>query len=270
MKTFFFMAGLPRSGATVLSTILNQNPDFYVPPASPMFRMYLRLANCHEELENVDFLRNDDIANVYYTMSHNFYAKYDAKYIIDKNLNWVSPLGVEIISKFINQNVKIICPVRPIAEILTSFDTIINANDISRSNPMDQQVVSTSFPDKSLADRRADYLMQPNNDIYNSINWMTNIWKSEFKSIMHIIDYNDFVAKPKETLSALYDFLEIEKFEHSFDNIEDKLGIKQDSVTGIYDLHKVYPKLERRSVDPTKVLLPETIERYSGLEFWRA
>lgn len=269
MKTLFFMAGLQRSGATVLSTILNQNPDFYVPPASPLVRMYLRLANCHEELENADYLRNEDIANVYLTMSQNFYARVDAKYIIDKNLNWVSPLGIEIISKFINSNVKIICPVRPVAEILASFDKIINENDKSRSNPIDQQVISTSFPDKPLADRRADFLMQPNNDIYNSINWMANIWNSELKSIMHIVDYNDFVAKPQKTLDALYDFLEVPKFKHSFNNIEDKLRISPESITGIYNLHKVHPELKKMSIDPTKVLLPETIQRYSGLEFWK-
>jgi hypothetical protein len=36
MKQFFFMAGMQRSGATVLSAILNQNKDMWVTPASPL------------------------------------------------------------------------------------------------------------------------------------------------------------------------------------------------------------------------------------------
>ena len=36
MKTYFFMAGLPRAGATLLQAILNQNPDIHTGPESPV------------------------------------------------------------------------------------------------------------------------------------------------------------------------------------------------------------------------------------------
>ena len=35
-KKYYFMGGLPRSGSTLLSTILNQNPRFYSGPSSPV------------------------------------------------------------------------------------------------------------------------------------------------------------------------------------------------------------------------------------------
>ena len=45
-KTFYFMAGLPRSGSTLLSSILNQNPRFYSGPSSPVLgAMYALEAN---------------------------------------------------------------------------------------------------------------------------------------------------------------------------------------------------------------------------------
>jgi sulfotransferase len=269
MKTFFFMAGLQRSGGTVLSAILNQNSAMHSAPASPLFKMYTRLANSYEEPENLDYRREDDIANIYYNIPHAFYASNESQYIVDKNYNWVSPLGVEIIQKFINSNVKIICPVRNIVDILTSYDTIINANDNSRSNPMDQKVIATSYPDKPIADRRADFLMAPNQDIYQSINYMANIWNSEHKNIMHIVDYDELTSKPQETLNSIYNFLEIKPFKHDFDNIQDTLNIPSKSIIGIYDFYKVNSKLEKKSVDSNKVLLPETIDRYSGLEFWK-
>ena len=39
MKTYHLLAGLPRSGNTLLSAILNQNPDIYSSPLSPITGM---------------------------------------------------------------------------------------------------------------------------------------------------------------------------------------------------------------------------------------
>ena len=36
MKNYYFISGLPRSGSTLLSTILSQNPDFYADISSPL------------------------------------------------------------------------------------------------------------------------------------------------------------------------------------------------------------------------------------------
>jgi sulfotransferase len=36
MKSYYFISGLPRSGSTLLSGILKQNPEFYADIASPV------------------------------------------------------------------------------------------------------------------------------------------------------------------------------------------------------------------------------------------
>ena len=43
MKTYYFMSGLPRSGSTVLASILNQNPAVYVTPTSPMLNVAVKM-----------------------------------------------------------------------------------------------------------------------------------------------------------------------------------------------------------------------------------
>ena len=35
-KKYYFMAGLPRAGSTLLSSLLNQNPNLYSGPSSPV------------------------------------------------------------------------------------------------------------------------------------------------------------------------------------------------------------------------------------------
>jgi hypothetical protein len=67
----------------------------------------------------------------------------------------------------------------------------------------------------------------------------------------------------------IYNFLEIKPFKHDFDNIYDTFNIPSESVIGIYDLYKVHSKLEKEPIDSGKILLSETIKKYSGLEFWK-
>jgi len=269
MKEFFFLAGMQRSGATILSAILNQNPDIWVSPASPLFRMMFTQTQSHNELENIDYNRSAAIDDTIATIPHAFYQDKSAKYIIDKNLNWPSPQGVEIIAKYITKNVKFICPVRNVIDILVSFDTIINAHPDSKNNQMDEQVLASTLPDKPLADRRADFLMRQDKDIQLSLQFMKHATIPEFRHLFHFVEYDDLTTNPEREIDKIYDFLAIEKYNHKFENIEDRSGISEDSITKIKNLHTIRPNLQKVSRKPEEVLLPQTIARYSNLEFWR-
>ena len=269
MKQFFFLAGMQRSGATVLSAILNQNPDVWVSPASPLFRMMLTQTQSHNELENIDYSRSVAIDDTIATIPHAFYQDKSAKYIIDKNLNWPNPLGVELINRYITKDIKIICPVRNVLDVIVSFDTIINAHPDSKNNQMDEQVLALTYSNMPLADRRADFLMRNDKDIALSLNFMRHALIPEYRHIFHFVDYDDLINNPEQEINKIYEYLEIPKYNHKFKNIEDISGISENSLTGIKNLHKIRPKLEKKSRKPEDVLQPETIQRYSGLEFWR-
>ena len=87
--------------------------------------------------------------------------------------------------------------------------------------------------------------------------------------MFHFVDYDDLINNPKKEINKIYDFLEIKKYNHEFRNIKDISGISEDSITGIKNLHTIRPNLQKVSKRPEDVFLPETIKRYSGLEFWR-
>lgn len=269
MKQFFFMAGMQRSGATIISAILNQNPDIWVSPASPLYRMMVAQAQSHNELENIDYNRSDAIDNVLRSIPNTFYADKKAKYIIDKNLNWPSSTGAEVIFKYITQNIKFICPVRSVLDIITSFDTIINASPDSKNNIMDEQVLNQTYADKPLADRRADFLMRHDKDISLCLDFMKPALTPQFRHMFHFVEYDDFINDPEKEINNIYEYLEIPHFNHTFQNIFDKTDISPDSLTGIKDLHKIRPTISKVSRRPEDVLLPQTITKYSGLEFWR-
>ena len=51
-----------------------------------------------------------------------------------------------------------------------------------------------------------------------SIHHLTQL--PENKGMAHLIEYNDLINKPKETIQDVYDFLNIPNFEHNFESFE--------------------------------------------------
>ena len=120
-----------------------------------------------------------------------------------------------------------------------------------------------------LADRRADFLMRHDKDVQLTLNYLRHATIPEYRHMFHFVDYDDFINNPQKEINKIYAFLEIEKYNHKFNNIKDLSGISEDSLTGIKNLHTIRPNLQKVSRKPEEVFLPETIKRYSGLEFWR-
>ena len=85
------MAGLPRAGSTMLSSILNQNPRFYSGPSSPVVPTMLALEQSLSQDElflaypKVDFGKNL-IASVL----PQYYSDTDKHVIFEKNRSWVN------------------------------------------------------------------------------------------------------------------------------------------------------------------------------------
>ena len=267
-KKLFFMAGLHRSGGTLLSSILNQNPNIYSSPWSPLLDMLTFLEKSYNFDSNKDFDRSSAINTVLKNVSSNFYSDHSEKYIIDKHHRWSYPDCVELINKYITQDIKIICPVRNIVEVLASFNDIIEKNSAkNRYNAIDDGVLEYTHPGKPIADRRADFMMMPDKDISTHLYGMGFAKQPEFRHMFHFIEYNDLVSNPTKVLNDLYDYLEIERFDHIFEEL--KSEILPESSLGIYDLHTIRPNIEKKSVDPKSIFSENTIRRYSGLEFWR-
>jgi hypothetical protein len=270
-KQFYFIAGLPRSGGTVISSILNQNPNIWVAPTSPLLWSMLKMEELFESQPNKDFDRSLDITNILKGIPESFYKLRSETHILDKNHLWSTPDSVDIIHKYIQEDfnkIKIICPVRNILEVLASFNTIIEKNpDSIGNNNIDIGAATFTAPDLPVPDRRAEYMMMPNGDIQTHLFGMRQATNPKYRHIFHFVEYEDIVSKPEETINGIYDFLEIDKFKHDFNNL--KSQEKPESSTGIYNLHTVRPVVEKKSVNPAEVFSPGIIQKYSNMEFWR-
>ena len=274
MKKFYFMAGLPRAGSTLLSTLLNQNPRLYSGPSSPVLgAMYTVHDNFISNELYTGYPKPDSVNKIIGSIIENWYYDIEKPVVIDKNRAWCA--RVPFIEGYIKQEAKIIVPVRRIDEILASILTMIKRNPFKEGQPrinfVDEYLVKNNIPINN--ETRCQHLLNNDGIVWESLN-ATKIGVDEGHSDkFHYVDYNDLVDDPQGELNKIYTFLGEESFPHSFDNLSNQH--REDDITtyGLGDMHEVHSKLEKTSSDPSEVLPSSIIELYNSnketLEFWK-
>ena len=92
--------------------------------------------------------------------------------------------------------------------------------------------------------------------------------RPEYKGVFHIVEYNELVKYPQNTMDAIYKFLEVTPFKNDFKNIK-KIEEDLDGLAGLpKDLHVVRPKLSNKSKNPKRFLSSYTYEKYSSMNFY--
>lgn len=264
------MAGLPRSGSTVLSSILNQNPRIYSGPSSPVLSTMYAVENRLQNDELFYGYPKPEQANLIISnIIHQFYSDIEKPVVVDKNRAWTA--RVPYIEGYIKQKAKIICPVRDIDEILTSMIMMIRRNPYQEGQPkinfIDEQLVKLNIPIND--DNRCEYIAGPQGILGQSLNAIVEGYKQGYGNRIHFVEYSDLVNHPKETLESLYQFLDEESFDHTFDNLKNE-NPENDLITyGLSDMHKIHSKLEFRAKDPKEVLSSSILEKCKGMDIWR-
>lgn len=264
------MSGLPRSGSTVLSSILNQNPRFYSGPSSPVLSTMFTVENhlLNNELFH-GYPKPEQAKTIISSIAHQFYSDVKQPVVIDKNRAWTA--RVPYIEGYIGQKAKIICPVRDIDEILTSMIMLIRRNPYQegqgRINFIDEQLVKLNIPLND--DNRCEYIAGPQGILGQSLNAIIEGIKQGFEDRIHFVEYKDLVNQPEETLKNLYDFLEEDFYEHIFDNLKNTNRENDLNTYGLADMHQVSPRLKSTSQDPKEILSSNVLEKCKGMDIWR-
>ena len=273
MKKFYFMAGLPRAGSTLLSTLLNQNPRFYSGPSSPVLGgMYSAHQNFIDNELYHGYPKPDSVNKIIGSIIENWYSDIDKPVVIDKNRAWCA--RVPFIEGYIKQEAKIIVPVRRLDEILASILTMIKRNPFKDGQPrinfVDEYLIKANIPIND--ENRCNHLLNPDGILWESLNATKLGVDGGHGDKFHYVDYNDLVTDPQGQLNEIYEFLGEDSFPHSFDNLSNQH--REDDITtyGLGDMHEVHSKLEKTSSDPSTVLPSSIIELYNSnkknLEFW--
>ena len=272
-KKYYFMAGLPRAGSTLLSSLLNQNPNLYSGPSSPVLgAMYTTHEHFLGNELYTGFPKPDSVNKIIGSLIDDWYYDVKEPIVIDKNRAWTA--RVPFIEGYIQQEAKIIVPVRKVDEILTSILTMIHRNPFEEGQPrinfVDEVLVKNNIPIND--ENRCIHLLNGGGIVWESLNALMTGLQEGYKDKFHYVDYNDLVNDPQGELDKIYEFLGEESFEHTFDNLTNIHREDDIATYGLSDMHEVHSKLKKKSAHPDAVLPPSIIELYSKnrvqLEFW--
>lgn len=253
-KRIYFLAGLPRSGSTLLANILAQNSNIYVTPTSGIVDMLVQVRNSwdrNDAFQAADRKQSEETKErVLRAMLQAYFAHAKQPVCIDKNRYWSEflEMGAALVGG--RDKVKVIVTVRDLRDVLASFEQLYRK---SSATGQIHQEANLALKFKTALGRVETFIDdgQPVGRAYNAIrDAVTRGWKD----CMHFVDYDDLTKHPKETLAGIYKFLGEEACEHGFKNVE-QVTFEDDFVYGFKDLHQI-----RSEVKPQKPQWPTVFD----------
>ena len=256
MKKYHFISGLPRSGSTLLTSILNQNPEFYSNISNPLARFVRRIvteshAGPGYHLQCPEDKRFELIQNLIET----YHSHIPQQVCFNTNRGWT---GLLPILERTNPEAKIICCVRDIRWVLDSFETLFRKNPFTMSQLYGEEEAQSVYT-------RTYSLMSPGSTVrfaYDSLK--EAITGPQKKSIM-FVDYEQLAKHPEQTMRALYNFIGEPYFDHDFNNVEASWD-EYDIEAGINGLHKI--RKEVKYIEREPIIPPDLWAEFSNLKVW--
>lgn len=265
MRKHCFISGLPRSGSTLLCNILAQNPKFFVSPAT---------SGCHDVLFNIrnqwDRLVEHQAEGVNYDQlrgvmqaSLEAYHMTDKQVVIDKGRGWLSLIEM---LEFIKQGpVKVIVPVRDIAEILSSFERLWR-----RSTGQSQWAFEQADYFKAqTVEGRCEIWANQSQPVGMAYNRVKDAISRGHGGKLLFVEMDDLTRDPDATMTRIYEYLGEDPFNHSFSNVEQVTREDDANVHRIPGLHSIRPVVAPLPRMADEILGQDLARKYANAEIWR-
>jgi sulfotransferase len=207
-KQLVFLSGLPRSGSTLLSSILSENPLIHAEGNSACCQLMWDMSvscetNSREQL----------IANNRFDTQRQLVSEIPQIYYQGTD----RPVVVRMIKEYICPDPKIIVLTRPIDEIVQSFIRLGKNN-------------GKVFKPKDLLSPGTEPIMRS----LQGVDWAKKNNAGEFL----FVEYSDLVSYTKEVIASIYSFCGWDHFEHDLSNIVNRFP-ENDDVYGLQKMHEV-------------------------------
>jgi sulfotransferase len=259
LPAFHFISGLPRSGSTLLSALLLQNPRFHAGMTSPVGALFVNmLGQFSAGSEFGPVIDQSTRRRLLRGLFDNYYAdKADKEVVFDTSRIWCAKLPA-VLDLF--PNAKVIACVRNVAWIMDSLERLY------RANPYENTKLFGDETERNTVYSRVDTLAQAGRLVGYPWAALKEAYYGEQASSLLVVEYELLVQAPERVLRLIYEFVGEEWFPHDFDNVSYDAPAF-DQALGLAGLHRVQPKVgvtERRTILP-----PDLYEKYAGLSFWR-
>lgn len=240
MKKIIPLTGFPRSGSTLLMTILNQNPEFAVLPDSDLSPLLVSIRNWASDVINQSQLPH----KVFHKSILNFCRSGAESWVndncltnvlIDKNRYWIYQ------HQFLFQvfpNIKMILNLRDLRYVINSLIKVqMNTFCINFQNYYEN--MNDNFMLQRIKDCLNIWYLK---EVLVSLKELIEIAPDYRKQIL-IFRYEELILNPQDSMNKIYDFFELSRYEHDFNNIV-QIEPHYDNMYIPYGDHQIRSKLE--------------------------
>lgn len=257
-KDFYFLIGLPRSGSTLLASLLRQNPDVYVTSTSPMLDQLVANQNIYKQkLQSTKANYNQiQLDNITLRMIDGIWSHVPENIIIDNNRGWGKNLkSVEILFK---KKIKAIAVYRDIPSIMASWLILI------KNDPNNNIDIDLKYRGLEITDYNRMMLMW-HEMVFDCVDALCCAIK-DYPDDVILINYDDLIENPQRELDKINSVIGSELV-YSFENIN-KYSIPQKDISawGLSDMHTVRSNLEKIHNNPKEILGDELFDIFSELD----
>jgi sulfotransferase len=247
MKKFHFIAGLPRSGTTLLSTILKQNPRFEASISGPLARFVRAIIQESSSQGGYRFeCPPEKRKKLIYGLFDNYYDDQTKEVSFNTNRGW--PLLLPTTKDLFSQSKLLLC-VRDVAWILDSFEQLYRKNPYSFTSMFSPSEVINVYT-------RSQALLDQGRTIGFAYNAVKQGITSEHKRDIMIIEYDDLAKNPDMIMRAIYKFIDEPYFQHNFSDVEASYDEFDEDVQlpGLHVTRKKVSFLQRETIIPPDII----------------
>lgn len=240
-SAFIQLTGLPRSGSTLLASMLSQHPDVHVGGTSALSELLFAVCNACDasnlagEILQANGIYEDTREKNVLSIYKNYYGDVKLPFILDRSRGWTHPYLMDVAQKYINPNPKAVILIRPIEEIVASFAALkLYAGE-----------------DHCIYDE----LLEPNSTpIVRTYNYVrTAVFSRDPRYL--VVSYRELVENTERTLDKIFYHYELPPAEIDFSKLSN-FSVEDDNFYPYKKLHEVRDGI---AVRENPLILPQQI-----------
>jgi len=255
-KQLFFLVALPRSGNTLFTSIINQNPEIVCTPNSITLEIMKDLFLLKQTDVFLNYQDHDSLDNVLDSVFDNYYKDWPQQYIIDRG-PVMTPGNLMLMQKHYKRPFKCIVILRDLMDVLASYMKWY------KNNP-------DAFPNRynlNTDDEKLGMIMNKDGAVAKDLEAIKNAFN--YPDICHFVKYDDLISKPEQEMRKIYQFIGLPYYNHKFENLQqiNVNGIGYDDKVVGKNMHTIRTTIRKES---NKYLdqIPERIrQKYGHIRF---
>ena len=259
MGNTIYLAGLPRSGSTLLCNLLAQHPEITSTPSSPLCEI---VQNMRRNWSDAPFLLaqlDSNFEEVYDRLGRSTVAFMDewsrseTSVTVDKNRGWL--FVIETL-RHLYPDFKMLVTLRDLRDVYASVEK------------QHRKTLLLDFPDhmeQNLVDLRASTLFADQGMIGSPVKALNNVNDvPDISKHIFYVRFEDLISEPKDSMGKITEWMGLESYKYDFENIEQKTH-ESDSYYRFKYRHTVEPKLQS---PPAAVIAPRILDEITNRFAW--